>query len=197
MADARIYYMMIGTYRKYIEYRDVTVPYITVKIEGGGSSFQMVVAYNLKKVSAPQCSGCYDERTSTLAAVEYNSDSTYKVGYYGNKTSYGSQQSDPEVDLVVSWNNRFQEIRAYFDQIDPPKGQGTVTLEIPANGANLTFESALQSVSNTKFVSGDTEITITPTKKNVDITVNSVVGDVVTIKDRYGNIKATVNIVAT
>ena len=37
----------------------------------------------------------------------------------------------------------------------PPKGQGTVTLDIPANGANLTFESALLGVSVTKMISKD------------------------------------------
>ena len=60
MTDARIYYMLLGMYRKYLEYRDVTVPYITVKIEDSGG-FRMAVAYNLKKVSDPQCSGCYED----------------------------------------------------------------------------------------------------------------------------------------
>lgn len=88
-------------------------------------------------------------------------------------------------------------VDAVFAQpVYPPVGQGTVVLDIPANGMNLTFTSALQGISNDKFVTGDTEITITPTKKNVDITISSLVGDVVTIKDRYGNVKATVNITA-
>lgn len=91
-------------------------------------------------------------------------------------------------------NHIYTKAREYFDTLI--HGVGTATIDIPAGGVNLTFTSALQGISNDKFVTGDTEITITPTKKNVDITVNSVVGDVVTIRDRYGNTKATVNITA-
>ena len=83
-------------------------------------------------------------------------------------------------DTFTSYDEIFAAAKQYFDA----HGVGTATIDIPAGGVNLTFTSASQGISNDKFVTGDTEITITPTKKNVDITVNSVVGDVVTIKDR-------------
>lgn len=47
-------------------------------------------------------------------------------------------------------------VDAVFDHpAIPPKGQGTVTLDIPANGANLTFTSDLLGVSVTKMISKD------------------------------------------
>ena len=62
-------------------------------------------------------------------------------------------------DTSVSYSS-WRTLDAYIREIMghpaiPPKGQGTVTLDIPANGANLTFTSDLLGVSVTKMISKD------------------------------------------
>lgn len=153
---------------------------------------------------------CYKPSGNYVKSPLITIDSIYNVGAFGievqNSDSYAVVVGVTENPLQIVYtsttnvsdmiSNANGNARTYFDSL-PSHGQGTVTLEIPANGANLTFSSALQGVSNTKFIDKDTEITITPTKKNATITILSLAGDVVTIKDRRGNVKATVNIVAT
>ena len=177
MADARIYYTYYGQYRHYIEYRDVSVPYITVRTINDSNYSCLLVAFDLKKVPSPQCSGCYWFRTGEVMSVQYYSDSTYKVGYYDDKTAYGSSMSNPEVDLEVNWATRFQEIRAYFDQI--PKGQGVVTLTLKKPGQNLSFTSALLGKDIEQFISADTEVNFDGS--TVGITLEGGKGDEVAI----------------
>lgn len=57
--------------------------------------------------------------------------------------------------IVTSTKQRNYVMEIMGHPAVPPKGQGTVTLEIPANGANLTFKSALLGVSVTKMISKD------------------------------------------
>lgn len=65
--------------------------------------------------------------------------------------------STTNVSDMISHANEYA--RTYFDSL-PSHGQGTVTLDIPANGANLTFESALLGVSITKMISKDDVVNI-------------------------------------
>ena len=67
---------------------------------------------------------------------------------------------------------------------------GTTTLDIPANGAILTFTSTVYGQSVQKMIEGDDEVTVSIT---VNITILSTVDDIVTIKDENGVTLATVN----
>lgn len=121
---------------------------------------------------------CYTPSGNYVKSPLITIGSVYNVGGFGievqNSDSYAVVVGVIENPLQIVYtsttnvsdmiSNANENARTYFDSL-PSHGQGVVTLEIPANGANLTFTSALQSASNTKFISGDTEITITPTKK--------------------------------
>ena len=67
---------------------------------------------------------------------------------------------------------------------------GTVTLDIPANGAVFTFTSTVYGQSVSKMIEGDDEVVVSIT---VNISIISSVDDVVTVKDDRNVTLATVN----
>ena len=98
-------------------------------------------------------------------------------------------------DAPSSYND--PDFSAFLDAVFdhpaiPPTGQGTVTIDIPSNGASLTFTSSEWGAQKTVFIDGDAEVTLKHTK-DVTLTFISAVDDAITVKDSDGNVIATVN----
>lgn len=92
---------------------------------------------------------------------------TINVSNYGYANSDGCVRIWDDAGILNDWDTSIAyssaNFKSYVREIMghpaiPPKGRGTVTLEIPANGANLTFTSALLGVSVTKMISKDTVV---------------------------------------
>lgn len=140
-----------------------------------GSS-QMPIDYWIPINNIPNCSKLIFE--FRFEQLSYRAD-YFECGAYtivnnsltllGRKQSYNSERPTDftiyEVDLSQDYPVDYIRISADLGvvnyksiklvSIEPSHGQGTVTLEIPANGANLTFTSALLGVSVTKMISKD------------------------------------------
>lgn len=114
---------------------------------------------------------CYKPSGNYVKSPLITIDSIYNVGAFGievqNSDSYAVVVGVTENPLQIVYtsttnvrdmiSNANGNARTYFDSL-PSHGQGIVTLEIPANGANLTFESALLGVSVTQMISKDAEV---------------------------------------
>lgn len=126
---------------------------------------------------------------------------TINVNNYGYADSDGCVRIWDDAGILNDWdtsvaysntNQKNYILNIMGKSAIPKKGRGTVTLDIPANGQYLTFNSAELSVQRTVFVDKNTSVDLMPTK-SVNLKFISDVDDVITVKDSGGNVLATVN----
>lgn len=156
-------------YTDFIDVSEPCIPFLWRYKNSGGTvtdNGYIGVAWDMTKCPNPFLLQLYNSRSSSNTGFDFfiYSGAPNKVawaiisGTILNLNTYPVTNVDTEVICTTS-NEVAAALRNYFDELPSP-GQGTVTLDIPANGQSLNFASATLSKSISKFISGNTIINL-------------------------------------
>lgn len=163
------YYEYVNGVEHYFEWQNATeggIVFDMVEVRsGGGYRHTPMLAYDLNAIQSPSVQSMYFSYWGQQMGTVYR-DTYYDVfgvhsNIAGDDTAFGY---DVQLNYTTYGSDTaamLHAIRDYFDS-QSSQGQGTVTLDIPANGKTLTFTSQATGEVKSVLVSGNMTVDIRP-----------------------------------